>query len=76
MGPLENDHRFKKNAIRVLCWGNFCDPDLAIAKAKASQDHDLHRCIRWRRILILILAKASCMVMSHCLRVSPNVIDP
>ena len=35
------------------------DPDLAIAKAKASQDHDLHGSNMIDSILILILAKAN-----------------
>ena len=35
------------------------DPDLAIAKAKASQDHGLDGCNLVDRILTLILAKAN-----------------
>ena len=39
--------------------GYLSDPDLAIAKAKASQDHGMHGCDLIDRILILILAKAN-----------------
>ena len=35
------------------------DPDLAIAKAKASQGHGMNGCNLIDRILILILAKAN-----------------
>ena len=43
-------------ATKLAIWS---DPDLAIAKAKASQDHGMHGCNLIDRILILILAKAN-----------------
>ena len=43
-------------ATELAIWS---DPDLAIANAKASQDHDMHGCNPTDRILILILTKAN-----------------
>ena len=42
-----------------------CDPELAIARARASQDDNAHRPLFVRPIPILVLAKASLIIEQY-----------